>query len=64
MDTLLLENDPTVRELVQMAHREGMPVVVRDGEDECLIALTPAAFERILFDTAVLNLGDRKALRF
>ena len=64
MDTLLLENNPTVRELVQMTHREGMPVVVRDGEDECLIALTPAAFERILFDTGVLNLADREALRF
>ena len=64
MDTLLLENNPTVRELVQMAHREGMPVVVRDGEDECLIALTPEAFERILFDTTVLNLTDREVLRF
>jgi len=64
MDTVLLENDPTVRELVQMTHKEGMPVVVRDGEDECLVALTPAAFERILFDTTVLNLTDREVLRF
>ena len=64
MYTLLLENDLTVRELVQIVHREGMPVAVRDGEDECLVALTPAAFERILFDTAMLNLTDREVLRF
>ena len=64
MDTLLLDDDCTVRELVQAAHRTGMPIAVRDGADECLIALTPEMFERILFDTALLNMEGRETLRF
>ena len=64
MDTLLLENYPTTEALVQEAHRTGQPVVVGNGTDEVLVAMTPEVFERILFDTALLNLSDRETLRF
>ena len=64
MDTVLLENDFTVETLIQEAHRAGQPIAVKDGADECLVAMTPSVFERILFDTAVLNLTDRRELRF
>ena len=64
MDTLLLDNCPNTQDLIRKAHEDCLPVAVSDGVDECLIAMTPAVFERILFDTAVLNTGDRTTLRF
>ena len=64
MDTLLLENYSTTESVIQYVHGIGQPVVIGNGTDECLIAMTPENFERILFDTALLNLTDREALRF
>ena len=63
MDTLLLEDKPTVETLVETAYRSGQPVAVKDGADDCLVVMTPAVFEHILFDTAVLNMTDRRAFR-
>ena len=63
MDTLLLENYPTTESLVRETYKIGQPVAVSDGASECLVAMTPEVFERILFDTALLNLTDRETLR-
>ena len=48
--------------LVGAAHETDEPIIVFDGEDECLIAMRPAVFERILFDTDLLNQSDRSTL--
>lgn len=51
-----------VRELVGLAQAQDEPLIVFDGDDECLIAMRPAVFERILFDTDLLNCSDRDSL--
>ena len=48
--------------LVAAAHETDEPVIVYDGEDECLVAMRPAVFERILFDSGLLNCEDRSSL--
>ena len=48
--------------LVAAAHELDEPLVVFDGEDECLVAMRPAVFERILFDSNLLNCSDREDL--
>ena len=48
--------------LVAAAHETDEPVIVYDGEDECLVAMRPAVFERILFDSNLLNCEDRSSL--
>ena len=50
--------------LVAAAHETDEPVIVYDGEDECLVVMRPAVFERILFDSSLLNQSDRSTLRF
>lgn len=52
-----------VAELVGAAHEIDEPVIVFDGEGECLVAMRPSVFERILFDTDLLNQTDRASLR-
>lgn len=51
-----------VEALVAEAHGTDEPVLVFDGEDECLVAMRPAVFERILFDTSLLNCESRESL--
>ena len=51
-----------VEELVSAAHDADEPIIVLDGEDECLIAMRPAVFERILFDSNLLNSINRESL--
>ena len=48
--------------LVAAAHGTDEPVVVFDGEDECLVAMRPAVFERILYDSDLLNRSEREML--
>lgn len=48
--------------LVAAAHDTDEPVVVLDGDDECLVAMRPAVFERILFDSDLLNCAKRETL--
>ena len=62
METVALKNLESVRSLVAQAHATDEPIVVFEGEDECLVAMRPAVFERILFDTSLLNCEDRTAL--
>ena len=49
-------------DLIAAAHSADEPVVVFDGEDECLVAMRPAVFERILFDGDLLNRSEREML--
>ena len=51
-----------VEMLVAAAHDVDEPVVVYDGSDECLVAMRPAVFERILFDANLLNSSNRETL--
>ena len=50
--------------LVAAAQETDEPVIVYDGEDECLVAMRPAVFERILFDSDLLNCSDRASMLF
>ena len=54
-----LEN---IQALVSCVHESDEPVVVLDGQDECLVAMRPAVLERILFDTDLLNRMPREEL--
>ena len=49
-------------DLVAAAHGVSEPIVVLDGEDECMVVMRPAVFERILFDSDLLNRSEREML--
>lgn len=51
-----------VESLVASAHETDEPLIVFDGEDECLVAMRPAVFERILYDSDLLNSAKRETL--
>ena len=51
-----------VESLIAAVHEVDNPVVVLDGDDECLVAMRPAVFERILFEGDLLNASNRAAL--
>lgn len=53
----------SVRALASAAQASDEPVVILDGEDECLVAMRPAVFERILFDGMCLNAAQRTTMR-
>ena len=53
-----------VNALIAAAYETDEPVIVHDGEDECLVVMSPAVFERILFDSDLLNQANRSALHF
>lgn len=62
MGTCTLNSVNDVHALVGLAQASDEPIIVFDGDDECLIAMRPAVFERILFDTDLLNCIDRDSL--
>ena len=62
MDTCALDTVKNVRELVGIAQSSDEPVIVFDGDDECLVVMRPAVFERILFDSDLLNCSDRASM--
>lgn len=62
MDTCALSAVEDTRSLVGLAQASDEPVVVFDDECECLVAMRPAVFERILFDTDLLNCINRDEL--
>ena len=62
MGSIELRTLAGVEGLVSIAHDVDEPVVVYDGEDECLVAMRPAVFERILFDSDLLNSVNRESL--
>lgn len=53
-----------IRSLVSKAHEADEPIVVSDADDECLVVMKPAVFERILLDSDLLNWEGRATLRF
>ena len=59
----MLNSLESLRALVAQVQAADEPVVVFDGDDECLVAMRPAVFERILFDTSILNCDGRAGLR-
>lgn len=63
MGTIELSALENVGMLVNEVHRTDEPIVVLDGDDECLIAMRPAVLERILFDCDLLNSVNRPMLR-
>ena len=62
METRTLQELGSPRDLVTVAQHSDEPVAVFDGEDECLIAMRPSVFERILFDTDLLNCERRESM--
>ena len=58
----MLKSSESVQSLVKKAHALNEPIAVYDGDDECLVAMSPAVFERLLFDTHLLNCEDRESL--
>lgn len=44
-----------IDQLISDAQTSDEPVIVFDGEDECLVAMRPVVFERILADIDNLN---------
>ena len=59
METVALNSLESARMLVGQVQAADEPIVVLDGQDECLVAMRPATFERILFDTHLLNVEER-----
>ncbi len=62
MNTYTIEEMPNLADLVKMAHASDDPLVVYDGDDECLVAMRPAVFERILFEGEALNSQVRSTM--
>ena len=62
MGTTTLQELCSLRGLVAQAQQSDEPVIVFDDEDECLVAMRPPVFERILFDSDLLNCENRKSL--
>lgn len=59
MGSIELRTLSSVSDLVAAVHETDEPVVIQDGESECLVAMRPSVLERILFDTDLLNRRDR-----
>ena len=59
-----IKNLETTRELVSAAQSTDEPIIIEDGEDECLVAMRPAVFEHLLFDGLALNAEQRDKLHF
>ena len=59
MKSFKLEELKAPEKFVAAVHECGQSSSVCDGEDECLVVMSPAVFERILFETEELNQADR-----
>ena len=62
MESLYLDQCRTTAELVKSVYAHDEPIIVFDGENECLVAMRPEVLERILFDTSLLNLEHAKLM--
>lgn len=63
METCTVQELGSFQNLVIHAYAVDEPVVVFDGEDECLVAMRPSVFERILFDVERFDGVCRQTLR-
>ena len=64
MNCIDIQEINDTRDLVVLVQNEDNPIIAFDGEDECLVAMRPAVFERILFEGDLLNSTERVTLRF
>ena len=64
METRTLTDLASVDDLVKATQQAEEPVIVFDGEDECLVAMRPTVLERLLFDSDLLNAAQRETLHF
>ena len=57
MEAVTLDSCASVREMASLAYKANDPVSIIDGDsnNECLIVMTPSVFERILFDSGLVN---------
>lgn len=62
METISMNAVQNVSQLVGKVHEASEPVIVFDGDDECLVAMRPSVFERILFDSNLVNCSDRESI--
>lgn len=51
-----------ISDLVADAHRYDEPLVIFDGDDECMVAMRPAVFERMLFDSKLIESCGRTSM--
>ncbi|MBQ3302470.1 MAG: hypothetical protein IJH04_10080 [Eggerthellaceae bacterium] len=56
MEYVDLRNGLELDQLVSLAQKSDEPFVVSENGDECLIVMRPAVFERILFDSHIVNI--------
>ena len=61
MKSYAIQDLASVSDIVKAAHATANPLLVRDGDDECLVAMSPAVFERLLFEGEELALGRASA---
>ncbi len=59
MDIYALKDSSTIEELIRSAYLQEEPLSVSREEEECLVVMQPKVFERILFDSSILNCSDR-----
>ncbi len=59
MEPIQLSDVKYVSDLRDRAEHAGEPLILLDGWVECLVALSPAALERLLFETDQINVAGR-----
>ena len=55
MKAVTVEECASVQEAMDVAYQADDPVSIVDDQDECLVVMTPDVFERILFDSSLMN---------
>lgn len=55
MGVYALNSIDSLSSLVRYAQESDEPIIVVDGNDECLIAMRPSVFEHILYDNDLLR---------
>lgn len=62
METCTIQDLGGLRELVSLVYGIEGPLVVFDDGSECLVAMRPAVFEDILFETSQIEEEGRRSL--
>ena len=60
MEAFAVTDYETVQDLVNGVYQRSEPVILMDGPTECLVVMSPAMLERILFDGSLLNSFPRE----
>ena len=57
MEAVTLDTCASVHEMASLAYTANDPVSIIDSDSnsECLVVMTPSVFERILFDSGLVN---------